>query len=108
MTEPTPATPAEPVLTTAAEALGVGAAAGAGDTPAGAGDAAAGSDRPARARTEDLVAQRAELLPEEQTVGSDDPELQARVILEDSERRTEEPGAAPTTHLERRTSDQAV
>lgn len=34
---------------------------------------------------------RAELLPEEVAVGSDDPEEQARVILEESEERTEEP-----------------
>lgn len=66
------------------------------------------SDSHAQVRAAELIAQRAELLPEEQTVGSDDPELQARVILEDSERRTEDPEAAPTTHLERRSSDQAV
>lgn len=39
----------------------------------------------------DSVSTRAELLPEEATVGSDDPQEQARVILEESEERTEEP-----------------
>ena len=48
------------------------------------------------------VASRAELLPEEQAVGSDDPQEQARVILEESEERTEhpEPGASSTSSLE--------
>lgn len=40
---------------------------------------------------EDSVRARAELLPEEKAVGSDDPELQARVILAESEERTEHP-----------------
>jgi hypothetical protein len=39
---------------------------------------------------EDLAGQRA-LLPEEQAAGSDDPELESKIILEDSERRTEHP-----------------
>jgi hypothetical protein len=34
---------------------------------------------------------RAELLPEEQAVESDDPEGQAREVLRDSDRRTENP-----------------
>jgi hypothetical protein len=34
---------------------------------------------------------RAELLPEEQAVDSDDPEAQAREVLRDSDRRTEDP-----------------
>ena len=37
------------------------------------------------------VETRAELLPEEQTAGSEDPESQAEAILEDSERRTQDP-----------------
>ena len=37
------------------------------------------------------VTQRAELLPEEQTAGSDDAEAQARAILEESEERTQDP-----------------
>jgi len=56
----------------------------------------------------DKVASRAELLPEERAAGSDDPEEQAEVILEDSQIRTEVPGAAPTTFVERRTSEQAA
>ena len=35
------------------------------------------------------VESRAHLLPEEETAGSDDPEAQAEVILEDSDARTE-------------------
>jgi hypothetical protein len=37
------------------------------------------------------VARRAELLPEELAVGSDDPLAQAQVILEEAEERTEHP-----------------
>ena len=37
------------------------------------------------------VASRAELLPEEKAVGSDDPQAQAKAILEESEERTEHP-----------------
>ena len=41
---------------------------------------------------EDRVEHRAdELLPEEQAAGSDDPEAQARAILEASDDRTEHP-----------------
>lgn len=44
-----------------------------------------------RAATEAHVETRAELLPEEETVGSDDPVDQARVILEESDERTHDP-----------------
>ena len=37
------------------------------------------------------VESRAELLPEEQAAGSENPEAQAEEILEDSERRTLDP-----------------
>jgi hypothetical protein len=37
------------------------------------------------------VATRAELLPEEKAVGSDNPQAQAKAILEESEERTEHP-----------------
>ena len=37
------------------------------------------------------VEQRAVLLPEEQAVGSADPQAQARAILEESEERTTDP-----------------
>lgn len=40
---------------------------------------------------EERVERRAELLPEERAAGSDDPEAQARAILEDSDDRTEHP-----------------
>ena len=40
---------------------------------------------------EDRVAERADLLPEEEAAGSDDRRRQAEVILEDSDRRTAEP-----------------
>ncbi|MGI8699526.1 MAG: hypothetical protein ACR2J0_10350 [Mycobacteriales bacterium] len=51
---------------------------------------------------------RADLLPEERAAGSDDPEAQARAILEDSLLRTEVPGTAPSTHLEHRRSEDTV
>jgi hypothetical protein len=41
------------------------------------------------------VATRAELLPEERAVGSDDPQAQAKVILEESEERTDHPDPDP-------------
>lgn len=44
-----------------------------------------------------------ELLPEEQAVGSDDPEAQAAQILAESDARLEQPHAA-----ERRTSEETV
>jgi hypothetical protein len=37
------------------------------------------------------VDKRADLLPEEERVGSEDRELQARAILQDSDERTEDP-----------------
>ena len=52
---------------------------------------------------EDVDARAAELLPEEQEAGSDDPESQAEAILEESEARTLDPVAE-----ERRTSDDTV
>jgi hypothetical protein len=47
---------------------------------------------------------RAELLPEEQAVGSDDPEAQARAILEESDERTEDPEG--TRHESTQTPDE--
>ncbi|HET6562705.1 MAG TPA: hypothetical protein VFG72_12580 [Marmoricola sp.] len=44
-----------------------------------------------RAAAEDHVDTRAELLPEEQTAGSDDPVDQAQAILEESDERTQAP-----------------
>jgi len=40
---------------------------------------------------EELVHNRADLLPEEVAAGSDDPELQARIVLEDSAERLSDP-----------------
>jgi len=40
---------------------------------------------------QERVAERAHLLPEEIAAGSDDPERQAEMILEDSDRRTDQP-----------------
>ena len=54
------------------------------------------------------VSSRAELLPEEKAVGSDDPEAQAAAILADSEERQASRDAAPSTHLEHRTSADAT
>ncbi len=55
------------------------------------------TDQPVEDRAHDelpdaeRVAARAELLPEERSAGSDDPQAQAEVILEDSDRRTADP-----------------
>lgn len=57
---------------------------------------------------DERVQQRAELLPEEEAVGSEDPQAQAEAILEDSEARTVSRDASPGTHLEHRTSDDAT
>jgi hypothetical protein len=40
---------------------------------------------------ESRIARRAELLPEERVAGSDDSDEQAKVILEESDERTEHP-----------------
>ncbi len=37
------------------------------------------------------IESRSHLLPEEAAAGSDDPELQAKILLEDSDERTEHP-----------------
>ena len=39
----------------------------------------------------EMVESRADLLPEEEVAGSDDPEAQAEAILQDSEERTQDP-----------------
>lgn len=55
------------------------------------------------------VARRAaELLPEEDVVGSADPMRQAEVILEESDARSEDRDAAPDSFVEHRTSDEAT
>jgi hypothetical protein len=40
---------------------------------------------------DDRIESRAELLPEEQAAGSDDPQAQAAAILEESDERTDDP-----------------
>jgi hypothetical protein len=55
------------------------------------------------------VADRSELLPEEQAAGSEDPEAQARAVLAESDERTEtrdEP--APDRSVEHRSSEEAA
>lgn len=57
---------------------------------------------------DERVRSRSELLPEELSVGSDDPSAQAAAVLADSDERAETPGAAPDTVLEERTSADAT
>jgi hypothetical protein len=56
----------------------------------------------------DQVERRAQLLPEERTVGSDDPRDQAEVILEESRDRTENPDPDASTQSGRRSSEDTV
>lgn len=50
----------------------------------------------------------AELLPEETTAGSDDPEAQAEAILDESDERQADRNAAPGSVVEHRTSGEAT
>jgi hypothetical protein len=45
---------------------------------------------------DDRVETRAELLPEEEAAGSDDPRAQAEAILEESDERTQNPEGTQT------------
>ncbi len=56
----------------------------------------------------DQVERRAELLPEERTVGSDDPREQAEAILQESEERTEHPDPDASSQSGRRSSEDTV
>jgi hypothetical protein len=59
--------------------------------------------------TDDRIGRRAaDLLPEERTAGSADPQAQAEAILAESDERELDPQAAPDSFLERRRSDQTV
>ncbi len=58
-----------------------------------------------RSVDEERVAGRAELLPEEEAVGSDDPDAQAEAILDESDRRQSSRNAAPDSTVEHRTSE---
>jgi hypothetical protein len=53
--------------------------------------------------TDERVERRAELLPEEERAGSDDPEAQAEAILDESDARSEHP-----VPREERTSEDTV
>lgn len=57
---------------------------------------------------DERAARRAELLPEEDAVGSEDPEGQAAQILAESDERTADRDRAPSTHLEHRTSQEVA
>ncbi|WP_434741422.1 hypothetical protein [Micromonospora sp. SH-82] len=61
-----------------------------------------------RIQDQDRVESRAHLLPEEAAAGSDDARAQAAAILAESDLREADPGAAPDTVLERRTSEEAA
>ena len=63
---------------------------------------------PADPEPDERVQHRAEQLVEEHAVGEADPQDQAAAILEESRERTEVPNAAPSTHLERRTSEESA
>ena len=54
------------------------------------------------------AADRAELLPEEQAAGSEDPRAQAEAILEESDERSASRDAAPDSRVEHRTSDEVT
>ena len=55
------------------------------------------------------ISRRAEqLLPEEDVVGSDAPEVQAEAILEESDQRSVDRDAAPGSFVEHRSSDEAT
>ncbi|QGN47191.1 hypothetical protein GKC29_10235 [Micromonospora sp. WMMC415] len=57
---------------------------------------------------QERIESRAHLLPEEASVGSDNPDAQADAILAESDIREADRNAAPDTVLEQRTSDQTV
>ena len=65
-------------------------------------------DAEARAQDHRVARRAAELLPEEDAVGSSDPHAQARAILDDSDARSEDREAAPDSFVEHRTSDEAT
>lgn len=60
------------------------------------------------AENDDARATRADLLPEERAAGSDDPQAQARMILQESAERAEHSEAAESSQSRETTSDQAT
>ena len=57
---------------------------------------------------DDTIETRDRLLPEEQVVGSDDPAAQVEAILEESEERSLDRDAAPSSFVEHRRSEDTV
>lgn len=55
---------------------------------------------------DDRVATRAELLPEEEAAGSEDPHAQAEAILEESDERIEDPEGTEVRYTQTSTPDQ--
>ncbi|MEV6931123.1 hypothetical protein AB0M46_42450 [Dactylosporangium sp. NPDC051485] len=51
------------------------------------------------------IRERARLLPEERTAGSDDPKAQAEAVLQDSDDREDYRESAPGLRIEHRTGD---
>ena len=59
--------------------------------------------------SDDRIGRRAaDLLPEERASGSADPLAQAEAILAESDEREDDPGAAPDSFLEHRSSGEAT
>jgi hypothetical protein len=59
-----------------------------------------------RSVDDDRVERRAELLPEERAAGSDDPQAQAREILEESDERTADPEGTAANSVQTTTPDE--
>ncbi|GAA2380839.1 hypothetical protein [Dactylosporangium salmoneum] len=57
---------------------------------------------------DDRIRERAQLLPEERTAGSDDPKAQAEAVLQDSDDREDYRENAPDLRIEHRTGDEAA
>jgi hypothetical protein len=66
------------------------------------------TDRAGAADHERAASRADALLPEEEAAGSDDPQVQADAILEESDARSEDRSASPGTVVEHRTSDEAT
>jgi hypothetical protein len=60
------------------------------------------------AMSDDRIEQRAEMTAEEKAAGSDDPEEQAREILDESDQRVDEGTATADDPVEHRTSADTV
>jgi hypothetical protein len=58
--------------------------------------------------SDERIESRADLTAEEKVAGSDDPEAQAREILDESDERSLDRDAAPESRVEHRTSNETV